>query len=327
VLSLDDRTGNVLTTVALFAGAAVLAFAARTTILVVVLALLFAYLLEPLVGFVQRWLPSRASSRGIAIATVYIMAAAAMAAAAYVFVPASIRQFRELQADLPAMADRLANVAGPARGASLMSRVSERAIPLATVAAQDIAWLLWVPVVAVFLVSDRQRIVDGVVDVFARRHARARVKSTVDHVDAMLAEYTRAQLALAGLSVVFYAASSAALGFPYPLALAALGLLDFIPVVGWIAAAAIILFAGWSAHAHWIWMAGLLVVWRGLQNFVYSPRIMGNRLQLEPLTVLLAVMAGSQIDGLIGAVLAVPAVAVLRILWNDRVSQNKAVAV
>ncbi|HET9834129.1 MAG TPA: AI-2E family transporter [Vicinamibacterales bacterium] len=323
MLSLDDRTGNILTTVALFAGAAVLTFAVRTTILVCVLALLFAYLLEPPVGFVQRWLPSRAPSRGIAIATVYIGAAAALAAAVYVFAPAFIRQYRELQGDLSALANRAANVAGPARGARLMTRVSERAMPLAAVAARDLAWLLWVPIVAVFLQSDRQRIFDSIVDVFARRHDRARVKSTIEHVDVMLAEYTRAQLALAGLSVAFYAASAAVLGFPYPLALAALGLLDFIPVVGWIAAAAIVLFAGWSSHAHWIWMAGLLVVWRGLQNFVYSPRIMGNRLKLEPLTVLLAVMAGGEIGGMVGAVLSVPVVAVLKILWNDRKTEAK----
>ena len=56
-----------------------------------------------------------------------------------------------------------------------------------------------------------------------------------------------------------------------------------------------VLTSGWLMHAHWIWMAGLLVLWRLVQNFVNSPRIMGDRLEMEPVTVIFALMAGGQI--------------------------------
>jgi len=55
-----------------------------------------------------------------------------------------------------------------------------------------------------------------------------------------------------------------------------------------------------------------------VQNFVNSPRIMGDRLQIEAFTVIFSLMAGGQIGGLLGVVLAVPAVAVCRILWLER---------
>jgi predicted PurR-regulated permease PerM len=53
---------------------------------------------------------------------------------------------------------------------------------------------------------------------------------------------------------------------------------------------------------------------RILQNVVISPRILGDRLQMEPITVFVALMAVGQIAGLLGIVLALPAGAVLRIL-------------
>jgi predicted PurR-regulated permease PerM len=106
------------------------------------------------------------------------------------------------------------------------------------------------------------------------------------------------------------------LGFPYAVALGILGgALEFLPAVGWIASAAAILTIGFLAHAHWIWMALLLVLWRLVQDYVNSPRIMGNNLGLQPLTVIFALMVGGQLGGIAGAYLSVPAVAVLRIVW------------
>lgn len=137
----------------------------------------------------------------------------------------------------------------------------------------------------------------------------------------MLARYIRAQLALAGLSFVFYSISMLILGFPYAIALGALGgALEFLPAVGWIASAGAILTIGFLTHAHWIWMAGLLLLWRLVQDYVNSPRIMGDSLKLQPLTVVFALMVGGQLGGIAGLYLSVPAVAVLRIVWLETLS-------
>jgi predicted PurR-regulated permease PerM len=74
-------------------------------------------------------------------------------------------------------------------------------------------------------------------------------------------------------------------------------------------------------------MAVLVVVWRLAQNFVNSPHIMGDNLELQPLTVVFALMMGGQVGGIAGVYLSVPAVAVLRIVWLDCFStQNFPVA-
>ena len=145
----------------------------------------------------------------------------------------------------------------------------------------------------------------------------------VRRVDTMLARYIRSQLVLAGLSFVFYSISLLLLGFPYAVPLGLLGgILEFLPVVGWIAAATVMLTVGFLTHAHWIWMAGLIIAWRFVQNYVISPRIMGDNLDLQPLTVLFALMVGGQVAGIAGVYLSVPAAAVLRIMWVEYFSSR-----
>ena len=74
-------------------------------------------------------------------------------------------------------------------------------------------------------------------------------------------------------------------------------------------------------------MAGLLVAWRLVQDYVTSPRIMGKNLELKPLAVVFALMVAGQVGGVAGVYLAVPIVAVLRIVWLECFSaQNSSTA-
>lgn len=327
MFSLDDRTGNVLTTIGLFAAVAGTVFAARATVVVFVLALLLAYLLEPAVAWVQGLLPSQSYSRTVAIAVVYLIGALLVVGAGYTFEPAIAGQLQRLDAAVPEMRARFADHQLLARHSSEIGGAVERVGQAVAAAAEQAGWLLTVPIIAVFFLKNRAALIDGAVDVFARRRDRASVKRTIEQIDTMLAQYSRAQLATAGLSVAFYSGSMALLGFPYALALGVLGgALEFLPVVGWILAAVVMLVSGWLAHAHWIWMAGLIVVWRILMNLVIAPRVTGDRLQMEPLTVFLALMVGGQVAGVFGVILAVPLVAVLRILWLERASRPNASA-
>jgi predicted PurR-regulated permease PerM len=67
-----------------------------------------------------------------------------------------------------------------------------------------------------------------------------------------------------------------------------------------------------------MWMVPLIGVWRLVQNFVNSPRVMGDRLEMEPITVFFAFLVGAQLGGLTGVILSIPIVAVLRILRDER---------
>jgi predicted PurR-regulated permease PerM len=94
------------------------------------------------------------------------------------------------------------------------------------------------------------------------------------------------------------------------------GLLEFIPVVGWMSTFAAIVGVGIVNHAHWLWMAALLGIWRAIQDYYVAPKIMGRQLKIHPLAAILAVLVGAQVGGIVGIYLAVPVIATMRVIWR-----------
>jgi predicted PurR-regulated permease PerM len=205
-----------------------------------------------------------------------------------------------------------------ARHQDVIARVVEQGAKFAAYVAASAIWLFVIIILAVFILRDGHHVADAILNALGGRGDQTRIKRIFQQVETMLANYIRAQLALAGLSFVFYSVSMLVLGFPYAIALGLLGgMLEFLPAVGWIASAAVILTTGFLTHSHWIWMAGLLVLWRLVQDYVNSPRIMGENVKLQPLTVVFALMVGGEVGGIAGVYLSVPTVAVLRIVWLE----------
>src|SRR5258706_9228903 len=107
------------------------------------------------------------------------------------------------------------------------------------------------------------------------------------------------------------------LGLPNAIALGILaGILEFIPVAGWITAAATIVTVGVLTHSHWIWMLTLLAVWRILMDYGIAPRVMGHELEIHPLLAIFTLMVGGAVGGIVGIYLSVPLVAALRVIYR-----------
>jgi len=339
MFSLDNRTGNVVTTVALFAIAAAILYIARGAFLILVLSVLFAYLLEPAVTWIQQHSRLGRKNRTWAIVEVYLLATLVLGSVGYPLGPHIAAQVRNLSAAAAEVFQDVSSGKPPARlegkhglSAAQLERLEDlvaqnhdfvaqvfqrSAASIAYVAASAI-WLLPIPILAAFILRDGRPIMDGMIEAVGSGPAGTTLKRILRRVDTMLGKYMRAQLALAGLSFGFYSVSMLLLRFPYAIALGLLGgALEFLPMVGWIISAAAILTVGYLSHAHWIWMAALVVAWRIVQDYVNSPRIMGNSLELQPLTVVIALMVGGQVGGIAGVFLSVPAVAVLRIVWLE----------
>jgi predicted PurR-regulated permease PerM len=350
MFSIDDHAGNVVTTVALFVVAATILYLARGAFFILLLSLLFAYLLEPAVALAQRHLRLAQKNRTWAILQVYLIATVLIGVLGYEFGPRLAAQVKNFNAAVPGIlqglsSGRTAADLGARHGLSaaqqqrmhdwlarnhdFIARVFERGAASAAYVAASSIWFLAIPILAIFILRDGRSMADAFIDTVSPRSQETTVKRIVRRVDSMLARYIRAQLALAALSFLFYSVSMLVLKFPYALALGILGgILELLPAVGWVASAAAILTIGFLTHAHWIWMAGLLVVWRLVQDYVNSPRIMGDSLELQPLTVIFALMVGGQVGGITGLYLSVPAVAVLRIVWLERFpARNSSAAV
>ena len=128
----------------------------------------------------------------------------------------------------------------------------------------------------------------------------------------------KAQLILAAMTLVAYSAFLGAMKVPYALVLGTIGgLLEFIPVVGPLAAAVIILsVALLMSYQHWLVLLIFLGCWRLVQDYVSSPRIMGRSMELHPLAAIFGVMAGGEVAGILGIYLSIPVMASLRIFFR-----------
>ena len=339
MFSIDDRTGNVVTTVAVFLIATAILYLAHVTFLILLASILFAHLLEPVVTAVQKHSRLGRGNRNWAIAQVYLIGTLVFGGLGYQFGSGVAAQLKNFNSALPEILHGL--VSGQvvprlevehglnavqqlqlhqwlARHQDLIAEAFRRGAASAAHVAANAAWLLLIPVFAIFILRDGRQMENAIIKAVERKGQATTVGQTLQHMNGTLASFVRAQFILASLSFVFYTTVLLMLRFPYALPLGLIGgVLEFLPAAGWIASAAFMLTIGILVHAHWIWMASLIIVWRVVQDYVNSPRIMGRNLQLPPFVVLVALMIGSQVGGIAGIFLSVPTVAVLRTAWLD----------
>src|SRR5262249_21115626 len=178
-----------------------------------------------------------------------------------------------------------------------------------------------IPVLAIFFLSDGDRLADSVIRMISTKDNYARVRALADKLHLMLQHYIRAKVTLAVLSLTYCSVAMLVLRFPNPFTLGVLaGILEFIPVAGWMISAALIITAGVLTHSHWIWMLALLGLWRILMDYFISPRVMGHELEIHPLLAIFTFMVGGAVGGIVGIYLSVPLVAALRVIYRNNVS-------
>nr|WP_245859122.1 AI-2E family transporter [Luteimicrobium subarcticum] len=129
-----------------------------------------------------------------------------------------------------------------------------------------------------------------------------------------LAAYTRTQILVAAVDAVGIGIGAFALQLPLALPLAILVFVgSFIPIVGAVltgavAVAVALVVKGWVAA---LIMLGVVLLVQQIEGHVLQPFLMGHAVSLHPVAVLLSVAAASFVAGIIGALFAVPLVAVL----------------
>ena len=336
----DRRTLNVLLTILLVAVVCGVAYSARSVIAIFVFAVLFAYLLNPFVTFQQRHSLFFRNLRRPAVVEAYLAFVFVIALAGHAFAPAIATNTVKLIDGIPILLDGLstgeiATELGDKYGWSdkqevrfrafltrhrqdidSLVRIVDHSIPHA---AEVLLCTILVPILAIFFLRDGEQIADSLIRLLIPLDSQPRARAMAQEMNLILSSYTRAQALLCGLSFVFYSAALLLFRFPHAIAVAALGgLMEFIPTVGWVSTAAVILAVGIVSHSHWGWMAALLAVWRLTQDYVITPRVLGSRLEIHPLAAIFAVLVGAEVGGIIGIYLAVPLVALMLVILRGR---------
>jgi predicted PurR-regulated permease PerM len=335
----DQRTVSILSTILLFAAVGAFIYGARDVLIAFLFAILFAYLLDPLVSRLQMWTRVSRGSRSIAILEVYAILCLALAIVLLLVGPGIADEGRKLAAAMPGLFEKVSSgqiavQIGSRRGWSYNTQLRLQQFLAAhanatlgwfTAAgsrvaafAQNLIWIVLIPILAIFFLKDGSQFADGLLELTERKRQRQFLAGITEDLNTMLAHYIRSQLILAGLSLVVYMIVLAILRVPYASVLGFLaGVMEFIPVVGpLVGAVAILVVAFLANYQHLLVVVVFLGVWRLVQDYVNSPRIMGAKLRLHPLAVIFAVLVGGEIGGVIGVYLSIPIAAGLRIIWK-----------
>ena len=338
----DSRTSRILFTALLFALGLGFLYAARRTLILFLFAIFFAYLINPAVIRLQKLVRTRAR----AIAAIYLLLLVALGLFALVAGPRISRQSARLGEALPSLMDKastgqisgqigqLAARIGTQHGWSLATQdriqsyltahredlytFAQRVGVRVAEAAQQLWVLFLVPIVAIFFLRDGDSFNAVLVSLVQSRTQREFLEDVLHDLNQMLAQFIRAQITLAALSFAAYSSVLGIMRVPYALTLGTIGgALEFIPVVGpLVAGLAMTIVAVLTGYSHWPLLVLFLILWRVLQDYVISPRLMGSSVELHPLAAIFGVLAGGEIAGVLGVYLSIPVMASLRIVWR-----------
>jgi predicted PurR-regulated permease PerM len=332
---LDGRTTRVLFTAAVFVVAIGFLYVARRTLIAFLFAVFFAYLVDPAVSRVEKW----TKGRGGAIAIIYVLIVVFLGIFFFLVGPKIGHDTQRLTQSLPSLLERvtsgeLAEQIGAQHGLSVATRrqlgsflashredllrVAGRAGSRVAEVAQQSWLLIVVPILAAFFLKDGRSFSHVALSFVHTKPQREFMQGVIADMNQMLADFIRAQLTLAAFSWIAYATFLGLIArVPYALMLGtAGGIMEFIPVVGPLVAAILILGVALLTGSHWLAVLIFLAAWRILQDYVVSPRVMGANMELHPLAAIFGVLAGAEIAGVLGVYLSIPVMASLRIVWR-----------
>jgi predicted PurR-regulated permease PerM len=323
-----------------------------TVLLLLALAILFAYMVAPLVAFFRRpvkFLGGRSLPLAGAIWAAYLSLAAVAGLAIWLVWPVLNTQLAELRAQLPDYLSRVqaswkswkagqtrmmprgarAVVEGLVDQASTgaLDYVRKDLLPRAAAWLLNLPWLILVPIFGFFFLKDAELFRQRALKLFLERRLRWRGDLFFEEVSRSLAAYIRALVAGCLVVATLCTVGFLAIGIPYPLLFGvAAGLFEFLPLVGpFLIAVIVVAVAGIQSLSKAVLVAGFLLLLRIAEDYVIYPRLVGRELPLHPMAVILAILCGAELGGVAGVFLAVPTLAILTVAFRHwRAHQNAA---
>jgi predicted PurR-regulated permease PerM len=298
---------------------------------------LLAYLGNPAVSRLERWhLP-----RVLAVALVFLLFVVIIVVLLFFLIPALQRQVFAFTVKVPDYIDWLQQTGIPHWQALLgldlgidMATMRQKLIDhwrelsngvgalfvyITRSGLSVIGWLanlLLIPVVVFYLLLDWEKLLERTLALVPRRN-RPRVAELAREGNEVLGSFLRGQLLVMAALATVYAVGLTLAGLDLALPLGVLaGLVSFVPYLGFITG---LLSAGIAAYLQFhdglslLWVAGVFLTGQLLESLWLTPRLVGDRIGLHPVAVIFAVMAGGQLFGFTGVLLALPAAAVLKV--------------
>ena len=305
-----------------------------------VVAALLGWLGDPMVDRIER----AGRSRNTAVILVFALMALLLALALLILVPTLQRQIATLVHSLPSYRDWFIDTAIPWLEQRSRLELStwlnpeylieqlrvhwERAGGVATTALgylsrsgfavfAMVANVVLIPVLTVFFLRDWDVFVERVASLVPRDHLE--VASRLAHESSeMLGGFLRGQFTVMLILGAMYGFGLWAIGLDLGLLIGIVaGLLTFVPYLGPASGLIFGVIAALVQHGDWKHVAGVLAVFgigQVIESYWLTPKLVGDRIGLHPVAVIFAVLAGGQLFGFLGMLLALPVAAVANVL-------------
>lgn len=190
-----------------------------------------------------------------------------------------------------------------------------------------ISLILLTPIIAFYLLRDWDVLTKALDDLWPRKAAPT-IRSLLKKVNETLSAYLRGQFSVCVLLAFYYMISLKVLGLNYGITIGlASGLLVFIPFFGIFVAFIVALSLGLAQFSEWgpfLWIFGIYGVGAGLESYLLTPKLVGERVGLHPVWVIFALLAGGVLFGFLGVLLAMPMAAALGVMIRFAFERYKA---
>jgi predicted PurR-regulated permease PerM len=333
----EPRVG--LTPVSLLIVLIVLYLLARIqlVLVLVLLSLIFATIIEKPVARLER----RRLPRGLAILTVYVGIIGTIVLAGILIAPTIQKeadrfreeapaQLRELRDDWRRSDSSLLNTTG----ADLLNRAiaqidnptappEELTVGIVTGIGGGVIGLFSIFIIAFYYLMEKQ-FLRRIVLLQINPGARGRVDRVWDDVEAQVGRWMRGQLTLCLIIGTMSLIGYGVMGVRFwPLLGLWAGLTEAIPIVGpWLGGIPAVIMAMTQGFDKAVMVAGFVVALQLTENAILVPRVMKGAVGLTPLTVFLAILAGTEFLGIPGALLAIPLAAGVQVVVADYLRQR-----
>jgi predicted PurR-regulated permease PerM len=327
---------------------------------------ILAYLLDPIIDFMER----RRMPRGASIILVYLLGLGIVAGVSALVIPRLVIETKKLVIEIPSYGNTIATKVKTWKEKSdlgkkfnqlwdsktfqdvwetdISKHVQEGLSKLAPAvsdwfvsqASRVASWfglavgIAMVPVYLFYLLLEKRGITRSWTDYLPIHESRWKDESVfiIQQINDYLILFFRGQVLVALCDGIMMTIGFLAIGLNYAFLLGMVGgLLSIVPFLGVAISIipavllAVIQFGDWW---HPVLVLGVFAMVQFLEGFVISPKIMGDRVGLHPLTIILAVMIGTTLmGGIIGGILAIPLTAALRVLMFRYIWKRREAAV
>ena len=343
--SLGDIIGSKMTSAQVILIACTLAFLVFMVNLLgpvltpFLVSMILAYLADPIVGRLERI----GLGRTLSVCVVFAVVIAALILALLIVIPSTARQIHNVITLLPEIGDWLQSTLVPRlskyidirpdvfnlkdissylstewqKTGSMLGYVSNAIGGSTMTVVSFLVNLFLIPVVTFYLLRDWDRIIVNV-SLLIPRNLAPKVNTLVSECNMVLESFLKGQLIVMCLLGFTYGLGLWLVGLQFAMLVGLIaGMASIVPYMGFIVGIGIALVMALFQFSSLLPIGGVVVVFmvgQALEGMVFTPLLVGDKIGLHPVAVIFAIMAGGQLFGFTGVLLALPVAAVIMVL-------------